>query len=237
MTSTPVLDSQSGLDIAREATRRPGAMTVFLLDDHELARRGMRRFIESDPGFTVVGEAATATEALAAIPHLQPDIAILDLQLQDGDGISVCRQLRVLAPRVRSLIVSACDDESRISESIHAGAAGYVLKQVRGPGFVDAIRALAAGATSIDPDVTTIVMRRIRAVGAFNDSLRTLTQQERRILALLGEGNSNREIGDQVALAEKTVRNSVSILLNKLGMQSRTQAAVLWRDLHSSINP
>jgi len=198
---------------------------VFLLDDHEIVRRGVRELLESDPGITVVGEAGTASSALARIPALSPDVAVLDVRLPDGDGITVCRDIRSRMPEVACLMLTSCGDDQAIFDAIMAGAAGYVLKQIRGTDLVGAVRTVASGESMLDPQAASRVMRHMREQAARTDPLAGLTGQERRILELIGEGLTNRQIGERMFLAEKTVKNYVSALFAKMGMERRTQAA------------
>ncbi|MCW2616134.1 MAG: regulatory protein LuxR:Response regulator receiver [Frankiales bacterium] len=199
---------------------------VFLLDDHEVVRRGVRELLEAEGDLEVVGEASTAAEALARVPATRPDVAVLDVRLPDGDGVSVCRELRSRMPDLACLMLTSFSDDEALFDAIMAGASGYVLKQIRGSDLVGAVRTLAAGGSLLDPRATAAVLERMRAPKA-DDPLRELTDQERNILELIGEGLSNREIGQRLFLAEKTVKNYVSNLLAKLGMQRRTQVAVL----------
>ena len=198
---------------------------VFLLDDHEIVRRGVRDLLETEPDITVIGEAGTAASALARIPALKPDVAVLDIRLPDGDGVTVCRDLRSKMPQLACLMLTSFSDDDALVDAIMAGAAGYVLKQIRGTDLVGAIRTIASGQSLLDPQAAATVMRRIRDQATATDPLATLTDQERRILALIGEGLTNRQIGDRLFLAEKTVKNYVSALFAKLGMQRRAQAA------------
>jgi two-component system, NarL family, response regulator DevR len=198
---------------------------VFLLDDHEIVRRGLRELLEGEEGFEVVGEAATATEALARIPATSPQVAVLDVRLPDGNGVEVCREIRSRHPEVRCLMLTSFADDEALFSAILAGAAGYVLKQVRGTDLVDAIRRVAAGQSLLDPTVTARVLERLRVPQAPDDSLGALTDQERRILDLIAEGLTNRQIGERMFLAEKTVKNYVSNVLMKLGMSRRSEAA------------
>jgi two-component system response regulator DevR len=198
---------------------------VFLLDDHEIVRRGVRDLLDTEPGITVIGEAGTATAALARIPALKPDVAVLDIRLPDGDGVTVCRDLRSKMPQLACLMLTSFSDDEALVDAILAGAAGYVLKQIRGTDLVGAIRTIASGQSLLDPQAAATVMRRIRDQATATDPLAALTDQERRILALIGEGLTNRQIGDRLFLAEKTVKNYVSALFAKLGMQRRAQAA------------
>jgi DNA-binding NarL/FixJ family response regulator len=203
--------------------RRP--IGVFLLDDHEIVRRGVRDLLEAEPDITVVGEAGTAASALARIPALRPDVAILDVRLPDGDGVTVCRDIRSSMPEVACLMLTSFGDDAALFDAIMAGAAGYVLKQIHGTDLVGAVRTVAAGESMLDPEAASRVMRRMREQAQRSDPLSDLTAQERRILELIGEGLTNRQIGDRMFLAEKTVKNYVSALFTKLGMERRTQAA------------
>ena len=198
---------------------------VFLLDDHEIVRRGVRELLESSPDITIVGEAGTASSALARIPPLHPDVAVLDVRLPDGDGITVCRDIRSRMPEVACLMLTSFGDDQAIFDAIMAGAAGYVLKQIRGTDLVGAIRTVASGESMLDPEAASRVMKRMREQAARTDPLAGLTGQERRILELIGEGLTNRQIGERMFLAEKTVKNYVSALFAKMGMERRTQAA------------
>jgi DNA-binding NarL/FixJ family response regulator len=200
-------------------------ITVFLLDDHEIVRRGVRDLINAEAGIAVIGEAATAASALARIPALKPDVAVLDIRLPDGDGVTVCREIRSKMPQVACLMLTSFSDDDALFDAIMAGAAGYVLKQIRGTDLIGAIRTIASGQSLLDPEAASRVMRRMRDQAAATDPLGSLTDQERRILALIGEGLTNRQIGDRLFLAEKTVKNYVSALFAKLGMQRRAQAA------------
>jgi DNA-binding NarL/FixJ family response regulator len=208
-----------------EAAKTAGQIAVFLLDDHEIVRRGVHDLLESEPGITVVGEAGTAAAALARIPALKPDVAILDVRLPDGDGVSVCREIRSRMPQVACLMLTSFGDDEALFDAIMAGAAGYVLKQIRGTDLVGAVRTIASGQSLLDPEAASRVMRRMRDQAERSDPLSGLTDQERRILELIGEGLTNRQIGERLFLAEKTVKNYVSALFAKLGMVRRTQAA------------
>ena len=198
---------------------------VFLLDDHEIVRRGVRELLEAEPDIRVVGEAGTAASALARIPALRPDVAVLDVRLPDGDGVSVCRDIRSSMPEVACLMLTSFGDDEALFDAIMAGAAGYVLKQIRGTDLVGAVRTVASGESMLDPEAASRVMRRMRDQAQRSDPLSELTPQERRILELIGEGLTNRQIGERMYLAEKTVKNYVSALFAKLGMERRTQAA------------
>jgi DNA-binding NarL/FixJ family response regulator len=207
------------------------AIRVFLLDDHEIVRRGVRELLEAEPDIEVVGEASTAAEALARVPATKPDVAVLDVRLPDGNGVTVCRELRSDMPELACLMLTSFADDEALFDAIMAGAAGYVLKQIRGNDLVGAVRTVAAGGSLLDPKAAAAVMERMRTPKAA-DPLAALTEQERRILDLIGEGLTNRQIGERMFLAEKTVKNYVSNLLSKLGLQRRTQAAVLISEVH-----
>ncbi len=198
---------------------------MFLLDDHEIVRRGLRELLEGEEGFVVVGEAGTAEEALARIPATCPEVAVLDVRLPDGNGVEVCREIRSRHPEVRCLMLTSFADDEALFSAILAGAAGYVLKQVRGTDLLDAIARVAAGQSLLDPTVTARVLERLRLPQAPDESLAALTDQERRILDLIAEGLTNRQIGERMFLAEKTVKNYVSNVLMKLGMSRRSEAA------------
>lgn len=199
---------------------------IFLLDDHEVVRRGIRDLLESEDDLEVVGEASLATEALERIPSLRPDVAVLDARLPDGSGIEVCREVRAADPSIAVVILTSYDDDEALFSAIMAGAAGYALKQIRGNDLVDAVRRVAGGQSLLDPAVTQRVLERIRTQ-TDSGPLASLTAQERKVLQLIGKGLTNREIAGEMFLAEKTVKNYVSQLLAKLGMQRRTQIAVL----------
>jgi DNA-binding NarL/FixJ family response regulator len=202
-------------------------ITVFLLDDHEVVRRGMCALLESEGDIRVVGEASTTAEALARVPALRPQVAVLDVRLPDGDGVTVCRELRSRLPDLACLMLTSYADDEALFGAIMAGASGYLLKQVRGDDILGAVRTVAAGGSLLDPRATARVLERLRAPAADADPLRILSEQERRILVLIGEGLTNRQIGERLFLAEKTVKNYVSSLLAKLGLQRRTQAAAM----------
>ncbi|MCK9931650.1 response regulator transcription factor [Frankia sp. Mgl5] len=212
---------------------RAGSIRVFLLDDHEVVRRGLRDLLSEESDIIVVGEAGRADEAIADIIMLRPDVAVLDARLQEGSGIEVCRHVRSHDPEIACLILTSFDDEDALFTAIMAGAAGYVLKQIRGTALVDAVRQVAAGQSLLDPAVTSRVLFRLREGPVEDERLAGLTDQERRILALIAEGLTNRQIAARMFLAEKTVKNYVSSMLSKLGMESRTQAAVFATKLSS----
>ena len=196
---------------------------VFLLDDHEVVRRGVRELLEAEDDLEVVGEAGTAEEAYGRIPATSPNVAILDVRLPDGDGVEVCREIRSKHPEIACLMLTSYADDEALFSAIMAGAAGYVLKQVRGNDLVDGVRRVGRGESLLDPSLTTRVLERLRHPEP--DELAGLTDQERRILDRIAEGMTNRQIGEQLFLAEKTVKNYVSNLLAKLGMSRRSEAA------------
>jgi two-component system, NarL family, response regulator DevR len=202
------------------------SVRVFLLDDHEIVRRGVRELLEVEEDFEVVGEAGTAEDALVRIPTCMPDVAVIDMRLPDGNGVEVCREVRSRHPEVQCVVLTSFADDEALFDSIMAGAAGYLLKQIKGNDLVDAIRRVAAGQSLLDPNVTARVLERLRNGPAQDERLARLTDQERKILDLIAEGLTNRQIGERMFLAEKTVKNYVSNLLAKLGMERRTEAAV-----------
>jgi DNA-binding NarL/FixJ family response regulator len=200
---------------------------VFLLDDHEVVRTGLKQLLESSGDIEVVGEAGTAEAALARMPALKPDVAVLDARLPDGSGIEVCRQIRSSHPEIKAIILTSFDDDEALFAAIMAGAAGYVLKQVTGQDLIAAVHHVASGGSLLDPSVTAKVMERLRdGAPGEPEELKSLTAQERRILELVAEGLTNRQIGERLFLAEKTVKNYMSNVLSKLGLERRTQAAV-----------
>jgi len=211
--------------LVTDSASAQAAIKVFLLDDHEIVRRGVRDMLEAEPDITVVGEAGTAESALARIPALRPDVAVLDVRLPDGDGVSVCREIRSRMPEVACLMLTSFGDDEALFDAIMAGAAGYVLKQIRGTDLIGAVRTVARGESMLDPEAASKVMARMRDQASKADPLAGLTPQERKILELIGEGLTNRQIGERMFLAEKTVKNYVSALFAKLGMERRTQAA------------
>ncbi|KAF2776439.1 response regulator [Streptomyces coelicoflavus] len=213
-----------------EPAGRATAIKVFLLDDHEVVRRGVHDLLDDEPDITVVGEGATVEQALVRVPALRPDVAVLDVRLPDGDGVSVCRELRSGMPDLACLMLTSFDDEEALLDSIMAGAAGYVLKQIEGSDLVSAVRTLARGQSLLDPSATAKLMARLRGGEEQREepeALPGLTERERDILALIGEGLTNRQIGQRLYLAEKTVKNHISRLLAKLGVERRIQAAVI----------
>jgi DNA-binding NarL/FixJ family response regulator len=213
-----------------------GKITAFLMDDHEVVRQGVRALLETTGEIEVVGEASTAAEALARIPALRPDVAVLDVRVPDGNGIEVCREVRSRVGTNCLMLTSYSDDEA-LFEAIMAGAAGYVLKQIRGTELLTAVKRVAAGESLLDPAITGRVLQRLRAPAASDERLSRLTEQERRILALIAEGLTNRQIANEMHLAEKTIKNYVSNLLAKLGMERRTEAAVFATKLELTGHP
>jgi len=205
---------------------------VFLLDDHEVVRRGVVELLSVEPDMAVVGQASTATEALRLVPLVRPDVAVLDVRLPGGDGVSVCRDLRSRMPGLRCLMLTAFAEDQALFDAIMAGASGFVLKQVRGVDLVGAIRTVATGQSLLDPRATARILDRMRrSVAGGDDPLSVLSEQEHRVLELIGEGLTNRVIAERMGLAEKTVKNYVSHLLAKLGVQRRTQVAILATEL------
>jgi two-component system, NarL family, response regulator DevR len=205
----------------------PNPIRVYLLDDHEVVREGLRSLLESAGDIEVVGESGTAEDAAARIPALRPHVAVLDARLPDGSGIEVCRTVRAVDPSIQALILTSYDDDEALFAAIMAGASGYVLKEIKGSDLVTAIRQVAGGMSLIDPHLTARVLERLRNPQQTAPELAGLTDQELKLLALIAEGLTNRQIGERMFLAEKTVKNYVSSILAKLGLERRTQAAVL----------
>ena len=203
-----------------------GRIRVFLLDDHEIVRRGVRDLLEESGRIEVVGEAGTAAEAISRIPPTRPQVAVLDVRLPDGNGVEVCRDIRSRHPEIQCLMLTSFNDDEALFQAIMAGAAGFLLKQIKGPDIVDAIERVASGQSLLDPAVTARVLERLRTPPEEDERLASLTGQERKVLELIAEGLTTRQIGERIHLAEKTVKNYVSNLLAKLGMERRTQAAV-----------
>jgi len=201
-------------------------LRVFLVDDHEVVRRGIADLLESED-LQIVGEAGSVAEALARVPATRPDVAVLDVRLPDGNGVELCRELRSQFPDLRCLMLTSFDDDEALFGAILAGASGFVLKQVRGTDLVSAVRTVGAGGSLLDARSTAAVMRRIQTEQEQAEPLRALSDQERAVLELIAEGLTNRQIGERLFLAEKTVKNYVSHLLAKLGLEHRTQAAIL----------
>ncbi len=201
-------------------------ISVYLLDDHEIVRRGLRELIEATEDITVVGESGLAKEAIRRVPALRPDVTIFDVRLTDGSGIDACREIRSVDPSIKALILTSFDDEHALTGAILAGASGFLLKDIRGNGIVDAIRRVAAGENLLETDDARHLMEQWTVHSDTDPLLRLLTPQERRVLDLIVDGQTNRQIGRSLSLAEKTVKNYVTSLLAKLGVESRTQAAV-----------
>ncbi|MFL6024384.1 MAG: response regulator [Marmoricola sp.] len=204
-----------------------GKIRVYLLDDHEIVRQGIRTFLEASGDIEVVGESGSAADATARIPALAPDVAILDARLPDGSGIEVCRTVRSIDPDINALILTSYDDDEALFSAIMAGAAGYVLKEIKSSDLLSAIRHVASGQSMIDPALTARVLERVRNPVTVAPELSTLTEQEMKLLEFIAQGMTNKQIGEQMFLAEKTVKNYVSSVLSKLGVERRTQAAVL----------
>lgn len=203
-----------------------GSVRVYLLDDHEIVRRGLRELLELEDDIDVVGESGSAEEAQRRIPALRPDVAVLDARLPDGSGIEVCRAVRGVDPTIRGLILTSYDDEQALTAAVLAGASAYLLKDIRGGDLVDTIRRIAAGETLLDPEAVAQAQVDLASPATRDPRLRSLTPQERRILVLVADGMTNRQIGGELFLAEKTVKNYLTAILAKLGMERRTQAAV-----------
>jgi two-component system response regulator DevR len=201
------------------------AVRVFLVDDHDVVRRGLRDLLETE-GMEIVGEAATAEEALSRIPPTRPEVAVLDVRLPDGNGVEVCREIRSRHPEIQCLMLTSFADDEALFQAIMAGASGYLLKQLKGEDIVEAVQRVSSGQSLLDPAVTARVLERLRKGPEEDEALARLTDQERRILELIAEGLTNRQIAERIHLAEKTVKNYVSNVLSKLGMERRTQAAV-----------
>lgn len=206
---------------------------VFLVDDHEIVRRGLVDLLGSAPDLTVVGEAASVGEAMARIPSSGADVAVLDVRLPDGNGVELCRDLRAVLPDLRCLMLTSFADDEALFDAVMAGASGFVLKQILGTDLISAVRTVGAGGSLLDSRATAALMQRIRSERTA-DPLAELSDQERAVFDLIGEGLTNREIAERLFLAEKTIKNYVSRLLAKLGMQRRTQAAVLATELRNS---
>jgi DNA-binding NarL/FixJ family response regulator len=214
------------IDSAPRRSAAPRGVRVVIVDDHELVRRGLREVLTDAGGIQVVGEASTAQEAIRRIRALRPDVALLDVRLPDGSGIDVCRQIRSADPTVRALMITSFDDPEAVYSAILAGAAGYVLKEIHGSGLIEAIHRVAAGQSTLDPAVTGQVLERLRHPASVDPQLAALTAQERRILDLIVDGLTNREIGEALHVTEQTVKNHVTNVLAKLNVSRRTQAAV-----------
>jgi len=210
------------------------SISVFLLDDHEIVRRGIAQLLESEDDIQVIGEAGTAAQAMARIPALRPDVAILDVRLPDGEGVTVCREIRsTVSPPPACLMLTSYSDDEALFGAIMAGASGYLLKQVTGIDLIGAVRTIAAGGSLLDPRATAVVLERLRKGNEPADPrYESLSPQERRILGYIADGLTNRQIGAEMYLAEKTVKNYVSSLLHKLGFSRRTEAAVYATEHH-----
>jgi len=207
---------------------------VFLVDDHEVVRRGVTALLEAESDIAVVGEAGTAEQSLARVAAVRPDVAVLDVRLPDGSGVEVCREIRSRHPEVACLMLTSFADDEALLHAVMAGAAGYVLKQIHGSDLVGAVRTVASGASLLDPRSTARLLERMRGESRRADPLEALTTQERQIVELIGDGLTNREIGKRLYLAEKTIKNHVSNVLAKLGMKRRTQVAVLATELRTN---
>ncbi len=216
----------SEVDGSAGPRERP-VIRVYLLDDHELVRRGTRDLLESQGDIEVVGESGSAQEAARRIPALRPDVAVLDQRLPDGSGVEVCRHVRSVDPAIAAVILTSYDEDEALFAAIMAGAAGYVLKQVKGNDFVETVRRVAAGQSMLDPAVTAQVLARVREGPPEDSVTKHLTAKQSQVLDLVGEGLTNRQIAERLELAEKTVKNYVSTVLGKLGVESRTQAAII----------
>lgn len=212
-------------------------LNVFLVDDHEVVRRGVAELIDAEDDLTVIGQASTVSEALARVPAVRPDVAVLDMRLPDGNGVELCRDLRSAMPELNCLILTSYTDEQAMLDAILAGAGGYVIKDIKGMELVSAIRTVGSGRSLLDNRAAAALMSRLRASVDKPGPAARLTEQERVLLDLLGEGLTNRQIAERMFLAEKTVKNYVSRLLAKLGMQRRTQAAVLATELRDKARP
>ncbi|GAB3210964.1 response regulator [Marinactinospora thermotolerans] len=215
------------------STAAPEPITVFLVDDHEVVRRGVAALLEGEGDMRVVGEAGTVEQAVGRIPAVRPSVAVIDVRLPDGSGVEVCREVRSRDPGIACLMLTSFADDEALFEAVMAGAAGYVLKQIHGADLVGAVRTVAGGGSLLDPKSTARMLQRLRGATAEPDPLAALTPQERQILELIGEGMTNRQIGERLYLAEKTVKNYVSSLLAKLDLKRRTQAAVLIAQMRS----
>jgi len=210
----------------------PEIIRVFLVDDHEVVRRGLVALLDTEDDIEVVGEAGTVADAMARVPAVRPAVVVLDVRLPDGNGVALCRDLRSVLPEAGYLMLTSFSDDEALFDAILAGAAGYLLKQIRGNDLVDAVRTVASGRSLLDPAVTQRVLERLRNPPAPDAKLASLTVTERKILDLIGEGLTNRQIAERIYLAEKTVKNYVSSLLSKLGLERRTQAAVYAAETH-----
>ena len=216
-----------GIAGAQAADAQKKIIRVFVLDDHEVVRLGLKDLLDGEPDMEVVGEAATAESALSRVPVLGVDVAVLDVRLPDGDGVEVCREIRSASPGTACLMLTGYGDDRALLAAIMAGAAGYAMKQAIGTDVVDAVRAVAEGRSALGPEAAQRVMALLREKAETTDPLAALSSQEKRVLELIGEGLTNREIAERMFLSEKTVKNYVSSLLTKLGMSRRSQVAAL----------
>jgi DNA-binding NarL/FixJ family response regulator len=212
-------------------------LKVFLVDDHEMVRRGVADLLDEEPDLTVVGQASSVAEAMSRVPALMPDLVVLDVRLPDGNGVELCRELRSRLPDLQCLMLTSYTDEDAMLEAILAGAGGYVIKDIKGSALLSAVRTVGSGRSLLDNRAAAALMSRLRANAAEPGPLAGLTDQERVLLDLIGEGLTNRQIAERMFLAEKTVKNYVSRVLAKLGMQRRTQAAVLATELREQGRP
>lgn len=224
-------------DSAAVTAESAGPITVFLLDDHEVVRRGVHDLLQVEEDIRVVGQAGTAAEALARIPALRPRVALLDARLPDSGGIEVCREIRASCPDIRCIILTSYDDDDAVLAAVMAGACGYLLKDIRGTNLREAIRQVAVGKSLLDPAVTERVLARLRHGAPQEATIGELSQRESEILGLIAEGMTNRQISEDLWLAEKTVKNHVSGILSKLGVKSRTQAAIFSAEMRRSARP
>lgn len=223
-------------DLAMGTKRWSPVLTVFLVDDHEVVRRGVAELLNEEEDMSVVGQASSVSEALARIPASRPDVAVLDIRLPDGNGVELCRELRSMLPDLKCLMLTSFTDEQAMVDAIMAGAGGYVIKDIRGMDLVAAVRTVGAGRSLLDNRAAAALMSRLRARLDEPGPLAALTDQERAVLDLIGEGLTNRQIAERMFLSEKTIKNYVSRLLGKLGMEHRTQAAVLVTEIRDRSN-
>lgn len=220
-----------GRPVAADTTRRP--LRVFLVDDHEIVRRGLADLLGSENDLEIIGEAASVSAAMVRIPATRPDVAVLDVRLPDGSGVELCRDLRAQLPELRCLMLTSFADDEALFDAVMAGASGFVLKQILGSDLVTAVRTVGSGQSLLDNRAATALMNRLRSEQQQANGVSELTDQERAVFELIGEGMTNREIAERLFLAEKTVKNYVTRLLSKLGMRRRTQVAVLATELRA----
>ncbi|MGH7944557.1 MAG: response regulator [Opitutaceae bacterium] len=209
-------------------TTPPDRIRILLIDDSEMVRMGLRTLLGTEPAFQIVGEAANLAGGVEASARLTPDVVLLDIRLPDGTGIEACRQIRKRSPETRVLIVTSVIDDSVVDDSIRAGAHGYLLKEIDGRGLVNAVRDVAAGKSILDPAITARVLQLFKSAGSGRDALAVLSPQEKRVLALIAEGHTNKEAGVKLELSEKTVRNYLSTIFEKLHVTRRAEAAVIY---------